>query len=307
MEYLIEQYGDISVYWTLELDGGGRSFGQHFVPIVQNMIGKVHRIFDFCAGAGFIGFSLLASGLCETLCLADINPAAVDAALKTVKENGLEDKVTVYLSDCLKSIPEHERWDLVVGNPPHFRVASEAEYQEDIIRFDPGWRIHEAFYGDVSRFLQPHGSVILLENYSGSNESTFTTLIEQGGLELVKSFMYRDDSPWINAHYFVWSRKAYAGVVNRDEQPLDVKIVVSELREKPFVKNFDRFEKVRLEIVNDMDHAAKIGLQTHSSELDRVITVPQRAKVTSGIFLPPVGSLYVVHLDGGVHRLCTWC
>lgn len=306
MEYLIERYGDVAVYWTLELDGGGRSFGQQFVPIVQNMVGRVPRLFDFCAGAGFIGFSLLARGLCDTLCLSDINPDAVETMKKTVRENGLDGRVTVYQSDCLNDIPEHERWDLVVGNPPHFRAASVEEYHADIIRFDPGWRIHEAFYGSVRRFLRPHGSVILLESYSGSDESVFAPMTRRGGLEVLKSFMFRDENPWLNAHYFIWSKPVYEEVVGVGEQPLDVRVVVSELAGRPAVRSFERFEKVRLEIVNDTEHAARIGLQTQSSGLDRVIIVPPRDTVTASVFLLPAGALHILHLVGG-DRLCAWC
>lgn len=56
----------------------------------------------------------------ETLCLADVNPRAVRACRKTIRERGLENRVTVYESDNLDAIPADERWDLVVSNPPHF-------------------------------------------------------------------------------------------------------------------------------------------------------------------------------------------
>ena len=40
---------------------------------------KQKRAFEWCSGPGFIGFSMLGNGLCETLCLSDINPAAVSS------------------------------------------------------------------------------------------------------------------------------------------------------------------------------------------------------------------------------------
>ncbi|MET0646179.1 MAG: tRNA (adenine(22)-N(1))-methyltransferase TrmK [Pyrinomonadaceae bacterium] len=305
MDYVIEKYGDISVYWKPSLDGGGRSFGQHFVPVVRNLVGRVHRIFDFGAGAGFIGFSLLANGLCETLCLSDVNPDAVEAAAKTVKENGLGDRVTVYLSDGLEGIPEHERWDLVVGNPPHFGGAEGAERRADIIQFDPGWHIHEALYGKVSRFLRPHGSVMLLENYSGSDESVFAPFLQRGGLELIKSFMYCERE--LNPHYFMWSRQAYAGIAGREVQTSEIKVCVSELKGKSAARKVERFEKVRFEIVNDVRQEAKIGFQTKPHALDLTIVVRPGATKITGIFLVPPGALYVLDLTGTSHGVCTWC
>ena len=114
------KYGDIVVYYNEPLHGGGMTFGQEFISAVKNKVGHSERIFEFCAGPAFIGFSLLAEGLCDKLTVADVNPEAVEACNMTVKENGLVDKVNVYLSDCLDDIPETEKWDLVVSNPPHF-------------------------------------------------------------------------------------------------------------------------------------------------------------------------------------------
>jgi len=77
--YKIEKFNDIRVCYTDDLDGGGRGFGQCFIPLVQELFGKVGRIFEFCGGPGFIGFSLMVNGLCESLCLTDVNPLAIDA------------------------------------------------------------------------------------------------------------------------------------------------------------------------------------------------------------------------------------
>jgi hypothetical protein len=68
-------YGGIRVHYKRHLDGGGSGFGQDFIPFLRGRgIPKQARAFEWCAGPGFIGFSLLGHGLCETLCLADINP-----------------------------------------------------------------------------------------------------------------------------------------------------------------------------------------------------------------------------------------
>ena len=50
---------------------------------------KQARTFEWCAGLGFGGFSLLEAGLTETLCLADINSQAVDACRRSIKDNAL--------------------------------------------------------------------------------------------------------------------------------------------------------------------------------------------------------------------------
>src|SRR5437667_12662895 len=110
---------------------------------------KQARTFEWCAGPGFIGFSLLGAGLTETLCLADINPEAVAACRRTIADNALAARVNVYQSDNLASVPSSEQWDLVVGNPPHYPD----EFAGNLRAHDPDWRIHRAFFAQVNAHL----------------------------------------------------------------------------------------------------------------------------------------------------------
>ena len=183
------KYGDISVYYVPHLDGGGTSYGQDFVPIVKKNFKKLNRVCEFGSGPGFIGFSLLGNGLCKSLCLIDINPEAVEACKYTIRANGLQDKVKVYLSDGLSKVPGSERWDLVVSNPPHLDGTNN-EYGMDLIAIDPKWQIHKAFYRNVSKFLKPGGSIIFVENSAGSNPEQWFKLIRENGLKPVKSFTH---------------------------------------------------------------------------------------------------------------------
>jgi predicted RNA methylase len=175
-------FGEVRVSTKKHLDGGGSTFGQDFIPLLRERgMPKVARAFEWCAGPGFIGFSLLGNGLCETLCLADINPEAVAACRRTVARNGLERRVAVYQSDNLKDIPASEQWDLVVSNPPHF-------LDEGIghLRYhDPDWRVHRAFFGEIAAHLKPGGVVVLQENNRGSTVDMFETMIAQAGLRIV--------------------------------------------------------------------------------------------------------------------------
>src|SRR5580704_5199193 len=75
----------IRVNYLHHLDGGGSAFGQEYIPYLRNRgMPRQSRAFEWCAGPGFIGFSLLGCGLTETLCLADINPEAVEICRRTV-------------------------------------------------------------------------------------------------------------------------------------------------------------------------------------------------------------------------------
>jgi len=182
-------YAGVRVSYKRHLDGGGSTFGQDFVPLLRRRnMPKVQRAFEWCAGPGFIGFSLLAHGLCDTLCLADVNPEAVAACRRTVARNGLESKVAVYQSDNLNDIPASEQWDLVVSNPPHFIDSGIGQLRYH----DPDWRVHRGFFGSIARHLKPGGVVVLQENNAGSPPATFAPMIAAAGLRVV---FVRDASP----------------------------------------------------------------------------------------------------------------
>lgn len=183
--------------------------------MVGHLFGHVNRLFEFCAGPGFIGFSLLASGLCDHLVLSDVKPRAVEAMRETVRINGLEEKVTVYRSNGLEDIPAHEQWDLVVSNPPHFPV--QLFEHPSLITDDPDWRLHREFYRRVGDFLSPGGSLLLQENAEGSTPEDFLALIPEGGLSHIRTLWYSgglSGAPF----YFLWIKKELEGLAF-DEDP----------------------------------------------------------------------------------------
>ena len=140
-----------------EFDGGGSFLKYPFVEAVRGAGRKFNRVFEWCAGMGGIGFALLDAGLCKSLCIADINPRALSLA---------RPGATVYVSDNMKSIPDHERFDLVVGNPPnYFNVQASHPMGKllytDLRPNDRGWEIHKEFYKTIRKFLTP-GALLLI-------------------------------------------------------------------------------------------------------------------------------------------------
>ena len=66
-------YGDIRVYFRSTLmaaDPGSAKITSHFFK--RAGCPKQQRVFEWCAGPAFIGFSLLANGLCDVVCVAEI-------------------------------------------------------------------------------------------------------------------------------------------------------------------------------------------------------------------------------------------
>lgn len=199
------------------LDGCGSLLAKSFVNFIRGnpSYNKVYdKCFEWCSGPAFIGFELLAQGICNKLCLADINPLAIESVKHTVEENGLQDKVTYYVSDNFKSIPKEEKFDLVVSNPPNYFNVNE-EHPEgkkllnDLRPNDRGWVIHQGFYSGVKDYLKD-GALLLISEvepyeklvYIPKSEAIpydirnapaiedFARMISEGGLSLIETKRY---------------------------------------------------------------------------------------------------------------------
>jgi SAM-dependent methyltransferase len=167
----IWEYNGLSIIYRDNLDGDGRAMAQG----MSRYLAEHHQdttpfgtCYEWCSGPGFIGFALLVDNICERLVLADINPEAVSLAKETVVKNGLENRVDIYESDNLRSIPEHHRFDLVVSNPPNYYALNPLHPSYDYLKSDlrpndPEWRLHREFYSSISQFLNPQAVLCIEE------------------------------------------------------------------------------------------------------------------------------------------------
>jgi methylase of polypeptide subunit release factors len=179
-EAIAAVYAGVAVFDRPEQHRGGMAFGRDFPRVLNELgVGRSGRLLEFCSGQGYIGYSLLAAGWCETLALSDVDAEAIATARHTAAFNGLEDRVTAYVSDALDSIPDAERWDLVVANPPHF--LPDPSRSHDIQVFDPDWSLHRRFYASVGRHMNAGGVVVVAENRAGSDPDAFAEMITAGG------------------------------------------------------------------------------------------------------------------------------
>lgn len=186
-DYKIINLGGIDVYYMDSTDGGGFRFGPDYLRILPTLVPqRASRIFEWCTGPGFIAFNILAHGLCDTLCLADINPVAVAACQKTIAANNLQGRVSIYQSDCLDAIPASEKWDLVVSNPPHSPLKQRfVDWNPNTLIYkDVGWELHKRFYRDVRPHLNPDALLLIQENSVLSKVGDFAPMIEENGLRI---------------------------------------------------------------------------------------------------------------------------
>jgi methylase of polypeptide subunit release factors len=157
-------FGDIDVSYTEHLDGGGMDQAEWFVDFIRRRYpGRVFEsALEWCAGPGFIGFALLASGLCERLCLTDINPRAGQSVAHTLGQNpAIASRFVAYTGDNLDGLPADARFDLVVANPPYGYSALPRQWHDALKTVDRRWSLHRRFYAEIREFLTEDAQVCI--------------------------------------------------------------------------------------------------------------------------------------------------
>ena len=182
----------IQVHYDSWMDGGGTWFGQEYVDIIQSRYPErtFKRCYEWCSGPGYIGFSILSHHLAQSLCLSDWYESAInDAVAATVQHNQLQDRVSAYVGSSLCVLPNHEQFDLVVANPPHYlECPGDDNYQR--IAVDADWQAHQDFFAHIGQHLTDDGVILLQENQAGSLNGVedFRPFIEHNNLKITDCF-----------------------------------------------------------------------------------------------------------------------
>lgn len=195
---------DLDIFYTNETNGGGNGLGEDYFNIVNELY--PYRTFEnaleWCSGPGFIGYAMLATGICNNLSLNDIHQPALDMAeLTKLKNPKYTDKISIYQGSTIDGIPETIKFDLVVANPPHFVSQRDAGTKLGIpidfntphieeILVDTNWKAHTDFYNSIKKRLSPDGIILIQENQVGSinRSNSFVHIIENAGLKVTGEF-----------------------------------------------------------------------------------------------------------------------
>jgi len=127
------------------------------------------RILDVGCGAGIIGMTIFShlQEIITKMGFVDINIFNINSLKRTLEINNLsEDKrIHYWLSDVLKFIPEEEKFDIIISNPPHFFTKKFNEMTpRNLGAYDKDWLFHKDFYANCHKYLTDRGEVWFLEN-----------------------------------------------------------------------------------------------------------------------------------------------
>lgn len=172
-----------------ELDGAGKLLAPVFAELLYDR--RVKTIYEWCCGPAWIGLWLLEQGICQELVVSDINQKAIDCVRRTVSRHNYP--VRSYLSDNLKGIPEHEKFDIIVANPPNY-VNIQADHPMGFLRYDlrPSdidWKIHRNFYNNIRKYMHKESNMYISEVEPYKKEVfSFNKLYDLRNIEPIKDF-----------------------------------------------------------------------------------------------------------------------
>ena len=131
------------------------------------------KILDMCTGSGCIVLSILKMCI-EKYYMTELQGIGADVseeALKVARENGrrLGVPVTWIQSDLFAKIPEEEKYDVIVSNPPYIETAVIDTLQEEVRLHDPyialdgkedGLYFYRRIISEAGKYLKPQGKLM---------------------------------------------------------------------------------------------------------------------------------------------------
>lgn len=129
------------------------------------------RVLDIGTGSGAIAVTLAAEWRADTCVEAwDISEGALRVAARNAEAVGVEGRVRFVRRDVLSGmppVPETEKFDLVVSNPPYVLDSERAEMRPNVVRYEPDGALYVPdddplrFYRAIARLplLKPGGEL----------------------------------------------------------------------------------------------------------------------------------------------------
>jgi methylase of polypeptide subunit release factors len=156
------QNGIVIKYDNLD-DGGGSIQYKDFLDYLSSTGKKYKHCLEWCSGLGAIGYSLLDAGIVETVTFMDIYQPSITNIFRNAHHNKVEQKIQAYSLDAISKLPNHLKFDLVVGNPPHSFAGDWNSPHLQRMIVDNNWDIHREFFSNIGSYLEPNSDIILSE------------------------------------------------------------------------------------------------------------------------------------------------
>ena len=192
--------GGLVRYYTGSTECGGTDMRDLLVTLIRKH-GKqsYKRGFEWCSGSGPLGYELLDQKIVEHISFSDCYAKAIDYCLLTAEKNNINHSVCAFVAGAISNIPQMEKWDLVVSNPPH--VWSLVDFQSSLIKTHPtldkysfqnmcrvlvddNMETHKEFFSNIKSRLKDDADLFIIEHDFGAKD-IYISMAESGGLRFV--------------------------------------------------------------------------------------------------------------------------
>ena len=191
-------------------------------------------ILDICTGFAPIPLILSQKGKNMNISIeaVEIQKEVYDLALKSVKENNLEEKIKIYNAD-IKKFQNAKKYDIITCNPPYFKVTSHSLLNENEIKAKAR---HEICLNlddlvncvvekirDNGTFYMVHRSERLIEVINTLSKNNFgirricfvnTKNDDKADFFLIEAARHKKSDVKI-MNISVWNRKTYQGIFDK--------------------------------------------------------------------------------------------
>lgn len=124
------------------------------------------QLLDLGTGSGAIGLTLLAEKPKARLIATDLSQAALSVAQANADALNLCSRAAFYQGEWWTAVPEGQKFDMVVSNPPYITDAAMKDLEREVLDFDPDMALRGGINGldayrriisEASQYLKPGG------------------------------------------------------------------------------------------------------------------------------------------------------
>ncbi|HEY4199101.1 MAG TPA: peptide chain release factor N(5)-glutamine methyltransferase [Devosiaceae bacterium] len=146
------------------------------------------RVLDLGTGSGCIAIALLYEAQQASGVAIDLSAEALGMATVNAARNGVGERLTLLEGSWFEPLPDSERFDLIVSNPPYIESAVIEGLQTDVRDFDPvlaldggpdGLAPYRIIAAEAAKWLQPKGTVMV--EIGATQGKTVSALFESAG------------------------------------------------------------------------------------------------------------------------------
>ena len=146
------------------------------------------RILDLCTGSGCVAVAIAFHHKTAQMTATDLSPAALEITKENAAKHAVGDRIQYGEGDLFAALPQPERFDLIVSNPPYVAEREIESLPADVRNHEPllalragsqGLDVISRLVAQAPQYLNPGGSLLI--EFSPEQAVAVSALIEATG------------------------------------------------------------------------------------------------------------------------------